>query len=355
MVRRWLSSLLIVLPLMGQNPNTAAFPGAVATDQDLFVYSNSATTFLTATMSAVATTMTVASTTTFRVPALVFVNNEVVAVCSKTATSFTVCSGGRAKDNTQATGHPTGTVVSVRPTAWYHNQLAAEVKALEAWADALSLAITGDVTSNTSTSVDGEIVLFNGTTGKSIKRATTTGVLKATSGVIAAAVGGTDYENPLTAGVGIARAVNTLSIDLGELVDNQTIFDGSQASRDITANLSAGDPTLRFSANKISLPTGNFEITSGTCTLGCYALTIQTQLTFGAINDLTCSTPQTVALAGSVTTDIVIPYRPPELAANVRVEAWVPASDLLRIQVCNESGASYTPPPSIAYGGRIVR
>lgn len=53
----------------------------------------------------------------------------------------------------------------------------------------------GDVV-GPSSSVDSEIVLFNSTTGKLIKRATTTGLLKATSGVIAAAVAGTDYVAP---------------------------------------------------------------------------------------------------------------------------------------------------------------
>ncbi len=43
---------------------------------------------------------------------------------------------------------------------------------------------TGDVSSNTATSVDSEVVLFNGTTGKSIKRATGTGYAKLTSGVL---------------------------------------------------------------------------------------------------------------------------------------------------------------------------
>ena len=47
-----------------------------------------------------------------------------------------------------------------------------------------------------SASVDSEIALFSGTGGKTIKRATTTGVLKATSGVIAAATAGTDYVAP---------------------------------------------------------------------------------------------------------------------------------------------------------------
>jgi hypothetical protein len=42
----------------------------------------------------------------------------------------------------------------------------------------------GDVTSNTSTSVDGEIALFNGTTGKSIKRGTGSGIATITGGVL---------------------------------------------------------------------------------------------------------------------------------------------------------------------------
>jgi hypothetical protein len=54
---------------------------------------------------------------------------------------------------------------------------------------------TGDVAGQAS-SVDNEIALFSGTGGKTIKRATTTGVLKASSGVIAAAVAGTDYVAP---------------------------------------------------------------------------------------------------------------------------------------------------------------
>lgn len=51
----------------------------------------------------------------------------------------------------------------------------------------------GDTSSNTATSVNNEIALFSGTSGKTIKRASTTGILKASSGVIAAAVAGTDY------------------------------------------------------------------------------------------------------------------------------------------------------------------
>lgn len=47
-----------------------------------------------------------------------------------------------------------------------------------------------------SSSVDSEIALFDSTTGKLLKRATQTGLLKAASGVLSAAVAGTDYVAP---------------------------------------------------------------------------------------------------------------------------------------------------------------
>jgi hypothetical protein len=46
-----------------------------------------------------------------------------------------------------------------------------------------AIMAAGDVSSNTTTSVDSEIVLFSGTDGKTIKRATGSGYAKATSGV----------------------------------------------------------------------------------------------------------------------------------------------------------------------------
>lgn len=55
---------------------------------------------------------------------------------------------------------------------------------------------SGDVSSNTATSVDGELVLFNATSGKSVKRAALTGLIKATAGVAAAATAGSDYYAP---------------------------------------------------------------------------------------------------------------------------------------------------------------
>ena len=96
----------------------------------------------------------------------------------------------------------------------------------------------GDVTSNAATSVDGEIALFNSTTGKQIKRATTTGVLKASSGVIAAAVAGTDYLAPDAIGVTVQG------------------YDADTMKSDTTANLTAGFTATSY--NNGTKSTGTF-------------------------------------------------------------------------------------------------
>ena len=64
-------------------------------------------------------------------------------------------------------------------------------------AGVLSFASTGsgDVV-GPSSSVDSELALFDSTTGKLIKRASLTGLVKATSGVASAATAGTDYVAP---------------------------------------------------------------------------------------------------------------------------------------------------------------
>lgn len=61
----------------------------------------------------------------------------------------------------------------------------------------------GDVV-GPAASVDSEIALFSSTTGKLLKRATTTGLLKAASGVMSAATAGADYYAPGSTDVAIA-------------------------------------------------------------------------------------------------------------------------------------------------------
>lgn len=59
-----------------------------------------------------------------------------------------------------------------------------------------STAAGGDASTNTSTSVDSEVALFSGTGGKTLKRATGTGLAKLSSGVLGTATPGTDYMGP---------------------------------------------------------------------------------------------------------------------------------------------------------------
>jgi hypothetical protein len=72
------------------------------------------------------------------------------------------------------------------------------------WKAATGASGTGDFSSNTSTSVDGEIVLFSGTAGKTGKRATGSGIAKITSGVLGTATASTDYA-PATTGSAILK------------------------------------------------------------------------------------------------------------------------------------------------------
>jgi hypothetical protein len=74
---------------------------------------------------------------------------------------------------------------------------------------------TGDVV-GPAASVASEIALFDGTTGKLIKRATTTGMLKATSGVLAAATAGTDYMHPGTTSL-ITKGFTVTPNNLGNI------------------------------------------------------------------------------------------------------------------------------------------
>ena len=89
-----------------------------------------------------------------------------------------------------------------------------------------------DVTGPAS-SVDSEVVLFNGTTGKTIKAATITGIPKLTSGVISAATAGTDYVKPDTA----TNFTATQRPDYGTTSISTTsthTFDGADQIREFT-------------------------------------------------------------------------------------------------------------------------
>lgn len=113
------------------NPNTAVFPGAVATDSDLFVANNVAVTALTSDMTSGDVTINVVSTSLFQVPCIITIDNEYIAVSSKTANTFTVATAGRGFNGSTAALHLSAAVVTNFVNSYYFNQLAAEVKAIE--------------------------------------------------------------------------------------------------------------------------------------------------------------------------------------------------------------------------------
>lgn len=123
----------------------------------------------------------------------------------------------------------------------------------------LTASGSGDVVGPAS-SVDSEIALFNSTTGKLIKSATTTGIVKATSGVIGAASAGTDYVAPgaltssgltqatakligrTTAGTGAHEEISVgtgLSLSAGTLSSTSA---GSASTNDFRLTLTTGTP-----------------------------------------------------------------------------------------------------------------
>jgi len=115
-----------------QNPNTAVFPGVVADDEDLLVQSNQATTTLNGTINASTLTITLTNATNFLFPGIITIESERIKVCSKSTNTLTVCSGGRGFDGSTAASHTSGVAVSGYLTRYEHNQMAAEMKAVQA-------------------------------------------------------------------------------------------------------------------------------------------------------------------------------------------------------------------------------
>ena len=90
------------------------------------------------------------------------------------------------------------------------------------WNSLPYLISTSDYISGVPSSVDNEIALFSGTGGKTLKRATTSGVLKASSGVLSAATAGTDYVAPGTSSTFTAAQAFNGQVTLKEVKD--TVF-----------------------------------------------------------------------------------------------------------------------------------
>ena len=188
---------------------------------------------------------------------------------------------------------------------------------------------SGDVVGPAS-AVDSQIVLFNSTTGKLIKAATTTGLLKASSGVIAAAVASTDYApattgtssqllgsngsggfSNITVGSGLTYSAGTLSASgggTGDVVgpasatDNAVVrFDGTTGkliqNSAVTIADSTGDITGgKYNGLTVSTSTGTLTVANGStlATSGANSIT----LTSTGSTNVTLPTSGTLSTTG---------------------------------------------------------
>lgn len=122
-----------------------------------------------------------------------------------------------------------------------------------------AITASGDASTNTATSVDNEVALFNGTTGKSIKRATGTGIATLTSGVLSATA---------TTGTG-SVVLGTSPIITTPILNGTPTGSGVVAAGTTASTLALRDTNGNLYANAISL-----NLTTTATSAGILVMTI---------------------------------------------------------------------------------
>lgn len=158
---------------------------------------------------------------------------------------------------------------------------------------------SGDV-SGPASATDSQIALFDSTTGKLIKAATTTGLLKASSGVIAAATSGTDYApattgsanqlianngtggfTNLTTGTGVVTALGVNTGSAGAFVVNGGAL-GTPSSGTVTNLTGTASININGTVGATTPTTGAFTTLSASSTTTFSGLTASTALALDA-------------------------------------------------------------------------
>lgn len=150
----------------------------------------------------------------------------------------------------------------------------------------------GDFSSNTTVSVDGEVVLFSGTGGKTGKRATSTGIAKLTSGVLSTATSGTDYVAPGSI------TTDGITMNTAKVLGRATAGIGAVEELSVTGSGSAvlaTSPTLTTPNIGVATATSvnGVTVTNG----GSGALTVTGTTTVSGTN----TGDQTISISGDVT------------------------------------------------------
>lgn len=171
--------------------------------------------------------------------------------------------------------------------ALYWNTVSSEMRVYSGAAWVVAYLPSGTYVAGPASSVDGELALFDSTTGKLVKRATTTGMLKATSGVVGAATAGTDYVAPGTAtnftkpqrpslSAEITPAANAVTLDLTTYNIFPINLNASITTMNLTGTLASlignqyrvdirynGGTVVTFNAN-VKFPAGTAPTLTGT-------------------------------------------------------------------------------------------
>jgi hypothetical protein len=155
-MRRLFALLLLAGSLPAQTRNaysypTAAFPGAIASDANLFIASNDAQSTLNGAITAAATSITVNDNSAFPSYSEVWIDNEAILVCGVSGPTLTVCASGRGADGTAQAPHANGATVTLWVGAIYENADKAEIKAMET---ALGANLSGVVKSGATAGGD---------------------------------------------------------------------------------------------------------------------------------------------------------------------------------------------------------
>jgi len=120
---------LAVASCLAQNPATPVFSGAVATDADLLAAKDLSSSTLTSSVNNSTTSIPVADGTQFIAAEVIRIDNEQMLIASIATNTLTV---SRAFGGTTAASHLSGAAVRGIITSSHHNQLAAEVKSMQA-------------------------------------------------------------------------------------------------------------------------------------------------------------------------------------------------------------------------------
>lgn len=155
----------------------------------------------------------------------------------------------------------------------------------------------GDAATNTAVSVDGEVSLFSGTGGKTLKRSTLTGVLKSAAGVLQVATASTDYA-PATSGSAILMG-NGAGGFTASVVNNTT---------DANKPISTATQTALDLKSPIASPTFTGTVSGITSTM----------VGLGNVNN-TADASKPISGAAQTALDLKAPLAGPSFTGNINV------------------------------------